>query len=119
MAVEKGLTNSMAGTSACGYSRFLYQEMLCQEGSALRSRRTLWKYKKSFNLLHTLQNFVISAFTSFYEDRKSVLTAVEKRREGCFQDTMPGAIDLGLRVEKAFGASILSVGCNSLLLSLL
>lgn len=89
--------------------------MLCQEGNALRSRRTIWKYKKSFNLLHTLQNFVIFAFTSFYEKAQSVLTAMEKRREGCFQDTMPIAIDLGLTVEKASGASILSVGCNSLL----
>lgn len=109
----------MAGTTVCGYSRFLYQEMLCQEGNALRRRRILQKYKKSFNLLHTVQNFVIFVFTSFYEKGKSVLTGVEKGREGCFQDAMPVAIDLGLTVEKASGASILSVGCNSLLLSLL
>lgn len=105
----------MAETTACGYSKFLYQEMLCQEGNTLRSRRTLWKYKKSFNLLHTLQNFVIFAFTSLFKKAESVLTVVEKRREGCFQDTMPVAIDLGLTVEKASGASILSVDCNSLL----
>lgn len=94
----------MAGTTACSYSRFLYQEMLCQEGNVLRSR-TLWKYKKSFNLFHTLQNFLIFAFTSFYEEGESVLTAVKKRREACFQDTMPVAIDLGLTVEAASGAA--------------
>lgn len=75
----------------------------------------LWKDKKSFNLLQTLQNFVIFAFSSFYEKEESALTAVKKR--GMLQDTMPVAVDLGLTVEKASGASILSVGCNSLLLS--
>ena len=62
--------------------------MLCQARNPLKSRKTLWKYKKSFDLLHTLQKFVIFAFTSFHEKGESVLTAAEKRREGCIQGTM-------------------------------
>lgn len=81
MVSEKGLSNSMAGTTACGHLRFLYQEMLHKEGNVLRSRRALWKYKMSFNLLHTLQNFVVFAFASFYEKRESVLTAMQKGRD--------------------------------------
>lgn len=69
----------MAGTAACGYSRSLYQEMLCQGGNALKNRRKLQKYKESFNLLHPLQNLIIFAFASIYEKGESVITAVEKR----------------------------------------
>lgn len=62
---------------------------------------------------------MIFAFTSLHEKGESALTAVEKRREGCFQDTMPVATDLSLAAEKASGASIFSVGCNSLSFPLL
>lgn len=57
---------------------------------------------------------MIFAFTSLYEKGESVLTAVE-RRERCFLDTMPVAMDLNLIAEKASRASIFSVGCNSLI----
>lgn len=40
----------------------------------------LCKYKTSFNLLHTLQNFVIFTSTSSYEKGEPALTPVEKRR---------------------------------------
>lgn len=73
----------------------------------------LWKYKETFNLLQTLQNSVIFAFSSFYQKEESTLTAVEKRE--MLQDTMLVVLDLGLTVQKASEASILSVGCNSLL----
>lgn len=79
----------------------------------MKDATKVWKV-----VLHTLQNFVIFAFTSLHEKGESVLTAVEKRREGCFQDTMPVATDLSLAAQKAFGASIFSVGCNSLSFSL-
>lgn len=57
---------------------------------------------------------MIFAFVSLHEKGESVLTGVEKRREGCFQDTMPVATDLSLAAEKASGASIFSVGYKSL-----
>lgn len=101
VAFEKGLTNRMAWTTACTYSRLRYQEMLCQERNALRSRRTLWKYVKSFKLLYTPENFVTFTLISFCEDGEFVEKT--ERNEGCFLDAMPVAIDLGLTAEKAPG----------------
>lgn len=93
---------------SCGYSRFLYQEMLCQEWNTWRM---LWKYRSpsaySADILWYLHLLPYM--------RREKLFLLLWRREGCFQDTMPVAKDLSLTAGKASGASIFSVGCNLLL----